>query len=266
MKKIRDISDLNEIIKEVPFRRMGGFTAFYRGESSSAYKIRPTLCRFDNDISHLQKVEGLLINDFQNELRNNNLSNLIQKSTMLNKHKFIDDWFNLFQYQHLGLPTRLVDWSASYEDALYFAVDSEQKWDEDGQYWVYLCPQMLFYPDNRKSDYLDNSLKSIKGTLFINHPFQEIIKNKTLAEYRRYNQAGRFSIQSLEESITPFEIQDIKGGEIYRFLVDKDSKEKIFHQLGDRKINYTRIYHEEIPILKEIINYLKKKYELKNYR
>ena len=84
-------------------------TLFFRGHSNVNYKLTPTLFR-DNkeDVKYL---ENAFFYDFVSmagsEIKND------------------DSWEIIFSMRHHGIPTRLLDWSASFAVALYFAINSE---------------------------------------------------------------------------------------------------------------------------------------------
>lgn len=78
---------------------------WYRGVPKSAYRLTPSLFRFEHGADHEQKLFNLYTSYLPREVA--------QKNT---------DWDTLFDMQHYGVPTRLLDWTESLGVALFFAL------------------------------------------------------------------------------------------------------------------------------------------------
>jgi hypothetical protein len=95
---------------------------FFRGQADADWSLKPSLHRsITNDglkplpsSEELLRVEKVLTKKFQ-EVASNYLP-----SATLNTTKGLIDWWPLMR--HYGVPTRLLDWTASFYVALYFAV------------------------------------------------------------------------------------------------------------------------------------------------
>jgi hypothetical protein len=87
-----------------------GHNAVYRGHSSSAYKLLPTLGRLECPHSDLVEVEQRLTHEFK------------RRSHYLQKALPRSEWEWAVMGRHYGLHTRLTDWTTSPYVALYFAL------------------------------------------------------------------------------------------------------------------------------------------------
>ncbi|MFT3911379.1 MAG: FRG domain-containing protein [Ferruginibacter sp.] len=106
---------LTKIIEEInDFQNINGNSYFvYRGQSESSWNLRPSLF-----VKMLQKkltkqeivtIENNLYFDFTI-----NAKGILESSQK--------SWQTLFQMRHIGLPTRILDWTENLNMAIYFSV------------------------------------------------------------------------------------------------------------------------------------------------
>ena len=88
------LDELFEKIKEAE-QELNTDVYWYRGHSKTSYKLTPTLFRADGDVN-----ESEVFYDYK------------MYSSSLNKTPK-SNWDILFDMQHFGLPTRLLDWKDS---------------------------------------------------------------------------------------------------------------------------------------------------------
>lgn len=98
---------------------------WFRGHGDVGWKLEPTLYR-------MPRVEGVGAEHYHER----KLLEMFQgRALRYLDHAPRSDWEWLFEMQHHGLPTRLLDWTESHLVALYFAV-RDARGDADACVWV----------------------------------------------------------------------------------------------------------------------------------
>ncbi|MBV7439205.1 FRG domain-containing protein [Aeromonas sp. sif2416] len=109
---------------------------WFRGVSNDTYKLAPSLLRNSNvtDIDSLKRMEKSLLGRFN------------ERSVPYLNSRVDDVWEQLFLMQHHGVPTRLLDWTENPSIALFFALSSAKKINNEYPFncavWI-LNPQHL---------------------------------------------------------------------------------------------------------------------------
>jgi hypothetical protein len=117
----RTMEWLNQTFSKIKDVRKSSNLAFLRGQSvHEGWPLLPKISRR----SHFKALtqESNLFLDFQ-------LKNTIHVGKE-------SSWTTLCRMQHFGLPTRLLDWTESFNVALYFAVREENFDQKDGAVWI----------------------------------------------------------------------------------------------------------------------------------
>ncbi|KZR57167.1 FRG domain-containing protein [Pseudobacillus badius] len=111
----------NNLLNEVADFQSGSLTTWFRGQSSSDFKLNSGLYRnkIDDAKSYLA-TERSYYSYFQR---------------MGYAHHQEDDWNLLFIMQHHGVLTRLLDWSESFSVALFFAYEN-WNFKQDCAVWI----------------------------------------------------------------------------------------------------------------------------------
>jgi FRG domain len=94
---------------------------WYRGHPTSEFYLLASLLRYENGI----QKEKLLFDSFRK------FSDRILK-------RRDSEWETLFEMQHYGVPTRLLDWSETFGIALFFATTYNQSRHSDQDAAIYL--------------------------------------------------------------------------------------------------------------------------------
>jgi len=96
-------------------------TLWYRGHPNSQFYLLATLLRYENGL----EKERHLFNSFR------------KFSDRLLKRR-VSEWETLFEMQHYGVPTRLLDWTETFGIALFFAAHYNQTHHPDKDAAIYL--------------------------------------------------------------------------------------------------------------------------------
>ena len=247
-------------------RNIAPFQEYFRGQVSDTYSLIPGLSRKFFDQESLIQVERLLMEDFKKEMKANN------KTDKLLLHKnpvdFQNDWAWLVQAQHFRLPTRMLDWTLCWKNALYFAVEEQIKEKEylnshDGQFWLFYVPDEFIMVNENQDLYYRTDPYKFYDTGFLNPSFlwTDNFENET-AERRRARQHGKFSIQSTLDALTPLEKQKSINPYLKKFLIPSDAKSQIRLDLAKEGITGDFLYVGEDDTINDIISSIKKKYGL----
>jgi len=127
-RKIECLDDLISLKKELAICRMNGYFPLYRGQAKD-WTLLPSIARKE-DRKHnsfpdkIQTIEKKVLQLMKRLLEDKSTKNFIKQRFLNGNYMNEQDWSLYFQARHLGLPTRLIDFTASIETASYFAVDS----------------------------------------------------------------------------------------------------------------------------------------------
>jgi hypothetical protein len=127
--ELKSLQALQRLSKDADATWPNANQCLFRGQSSAAWSLQPSLAR---------ELEGSSLKWFQIARLERDLATRFHREAhrelppaVLSAKDYLLDWWPLMR--HYGVPTRLLDWSLSPYVALYFAV--AQRWDEDGALW-----------------------------------------------------------------------------------------------------------------------------------
>jgi len=205
---------------------------FFRGQGLEKYKLECGLARLTNDSSKIKKMDIELQDRFLQEIYNGKVVALEDSINPEFNPSFEKQWKLNFQAQHLGLKTRLLDWSIDWQIGLLFAVENENHFGSDGQFWIFYCPKKWRYNFSRSEEIYTKDLTNIESPYLVNMPF---VLNEQWEEQigiiKAWRQSGRFFVQSYEQSTIPMEENDEFIPYLIKFIIDGKSKEKIKEDL-----------------------------------
>lgn len=240
---IKNITSISDLLKNLKKDTKGyNGQVWFRGQSVTTWKLQPSFVRKDKNIS-----EFTLITKFKQ-----NASLLIDRIPA-NYY----DW--LFQMQHHGVPTRLLDWTESALIALYFAVEDSSTLKKDGALWI-LLPTELNKNANIYSDenyyipsFEDIVLKNYNPEVFHQEKNTKLLPVAAIASRnntRMQAQLGVFTISHRDK--TPIEdIGDKKH--IWKYEIPATKKKVIQEELALLGITKFQVF-PELASIGEIIN------------
>lgn len=193
-------------------------TLWYRGHSNADFYLLATLLRYENGL----EKEQFLYASFQ------------KFADRLLKRRD-SEWETLFEMQHYGVPTRLLDWSETFGIALFFAAHYNQ----------------IYYPDKNAAIYLLdpvalNRLSSISEVYRV--PKDEGRFSYTAIYWRRSPFAASAPI-----AIEPIFINDRMLAQRGMFTVHHDSIEPLEKKFPTA-IKKVMLPSEVIPAAMEFLN------------
>lgn len=123
---ICEVSTIFEYLETVTTLTKGGTKLWYRGGATKDYNLVPGL---------IWREETHLENDYVHDF-------LVGYQAYSEKSSHKNPWELFTLMQHHGLPTRLLDWSKSPLNALYFALTQEAEKNTNRIVWI-LHPQLF---------------------------------------------------------------------------------------------------------------------------
>jgi hypothetical protein len=241
------------------------YLELYRGQGLDKYKLDCGLSRYSKDPDVMREMDAELQERFEEEIY---ADNLVALEDSINKNynpSCEKQWKLNFQAQHLGLKTRLMDWSINWKIGLMFAVANEDNFGKDGQLWIFYCPRAWRYNHPRHEELYTKDLNSITEPHLVNMAFllDEDWKGQTGAR-RATRQSGRFLVQSYEDSVISMEDNPKLSPYLIKLIIDGDSKKQIKEDLSkegpDTEWAYYRTEDKVDQKLKDINNETIEKY------
>lgn len=256
--KIEKLEDLNELHKELisirtDFLLNYGFDVHphYRGEQLFGRDILPGIFRppFSDGVTmeNARAIETNGINIFKTKVTEKYGEKMIFKHNVNTEHS--ENWNLLFQAQHAGIKTNLVDLSTSVYDSAFFACEPSAKHDEkDAQLWCILVPSVFIYGESTK---YDNPVYSVvnpfelENSFVCNVPtFIDDIDERTY-QFRLFRQHGRLFASSNKDLNIPLNKKEFWENMIIRIKISPDSKKVIFNQLNAAGIDHKNLILED---------------------
>jgi len=218
-KKVKSISDLLRFLKKDCSNYKGQI--WYRGQSVASWKLLPSFARKKKSNSEFTSI-----------------SRFKQNASLLINHPPLNyfDW--LFQMQHYGVPTRLLDWTESALTALYFAVEDVKYLRKDGAIWMLLPTEL----NKNANIYSDEHfyLPSFDDDILKSHDPETFYRDKTTKLYplaaiatrnnaRMQAQLGVFTISHRDTTA----IEDIGDkSHIWKYVIPNKNKKTIKLELA----------------------------------
>lgn len=263
---INSIEDFNKIDSSIRAENFhpgpdGHYYLLFRGQSKDSYNLRPSIARYVDSVDELKDLEKGIVTDIKNLIKEKEwFKNIIQLTKNENPYKFENEWRLLGQIQHLGLPTRLLDWTIRFKTALYFAVNNNHS--DAGQLWVYKVPR----EGNHDIDPEVSPYETEKHCIINNPTISSEGTDSKVAERRKASQTGQFTFLNTKNSLLPMEELLLLKDKIDKYTINPKSKKEILGYLSNKGITKDFLYantdYFNYKKLEVELNKIKEKYNL----
>ncbi|HHW00960.1 MAG TPA: FRG domain-containing protein [Clostridiaceae bacterium] len=232
---------------------------WYRGQVQTGFQLMPSISRSIDGIQLNPELEIVFLSKFKS-LATPYIDNLPTPPLPNGVESY---WSWLFQMQHYGVPTRLLDWSRDALVALFFATNPEDHSlmpGIDSAVWV-LNPVTLNKAYNfnefTQAGYIPNVEEAGFNTLFgpdslpLSNP-KPAAAIGPLNSSRITAQRGVFTVFPHQKNLIPLEQFSDSSTFLIKICIATESAEEIFAQLQRYGINKIALFPELQSIAGEI--------------
>jgi hypothetical protein len=271
IKNLQDIRNFHEeLIKvRVDLKFSVGIDVMphYRGEQHYGWDILPGIFRppfsTEIDLSKARKIEKNGAEIFEKKVTENYGPKQLFKHS---KKPYGEIWDLLFQAQHAGVKTNLIDLSTSSVMSSFFMCEPSEKHEKsDGQLWGLLVPFEFIF--NEASDYgktlfpLQNPYDLDKSFVCNVPTYINDIDERTY-QFRLFRQHGRLFASSNSDIDVPLNKKEFWKNMIFRVKVPAEVKKTIFKELKEVGIDREKLMilenEDAEKMISEINNEMKK--------
>ena len=234
-------NDFEELLNTLGSLRMQGYKILFRGHAKDSFTLASTIVRnhvkeYGQEKVVLEKVKSIC------------------KSRGYEKYKmdtFNDNLFYMSIGRHLGLYSRLLDWTASIDDALAFLIEDKDDYLlHDGALWLLIYHQNEYREERNKDPFSieDSRVHILREDYYIPDETIEF----PIGIDRRYKQHGFFTVQAEKYLDVPFEkMARASGFELHKFIVPKETKQLL--AMGNKLPLLSWLYgNQNEPIVSEV--------------
>jgi hypothetical protein len=203
----------------------------------------PNISRTLTTAKEIQTKEEALISCLKKSIKENNTESLIRIDSDLNDKQNL--WNILIQAQHLGVPTRFLDWSQKWKVGLWFAVENPSNDNVDGQFWIFSVPNEI-HPTDSRDNFYNKDFYNLDKTYLINAPiYWSEDLNSQIGEIKRQRQFGKFSVSSFGKSIIPLENQPEINPYLEKYCIPAEAKGQMRLKLASLGIQKEWLYYND---------------------
>lgn len=236
---ITSLDDLSDLETKIGLLRFQGYIFLFRGHADKSFLLSPTIVRnkvlkFSQEKEILELFKSICHSFGYDEYRMNG---------------FNENLYYLGIGRHLGLFSRLLDWTAGIYDALSFLMDDSFQ-NKDGELWILAFKNDQLHFENRDPLSIDDqNIHILKEQYYLPNE-----NSLPLGIYRRFRQHGFFTVQS--EGLLNIPLSDFaekSGFSLINVSIPKETKALLKDY--DRLTTLDWLYvDKDEPILKEIDN------------
>ena len=258
VKSLRDLDRYIDTIKQKNILS-NNVEMVFRGQANEKWLLYPQISRsyFKSILS--KNFENKIIYDFNKLIKKYKLNKFLQYNMM-------NSWELYFELQHLGLPTRLMDWSNNLYMALFFSIE-DPKFDEtNGVIWIFNLTEKYWFGEDKKHLYTNKNPLNIRTSMIINPAIVYTTSyNDFIGIRRKFIQNGKFLIQPKNLTLIPLENSKLFNSQLNKILVPAILKKQFRKDLEDMGINKENVYciEKENSINSKLFELINKKIKLK---
>lgn len=240
--QISSYQELKSLIKHIQeYRGISDFQECFRGQGRDCWNLLPKIARQKYSPEKLKTLEREIISEFYVKIETQGLIDMISLGPSRFTHE--SKWLLIQQAQHYRLPTRFMDWTKSWEVALYFAVSDEKDDFFDGQFWIYIIPPEFMVSANGEHGYFEKDPYEFEKTIFLNPAiYYSENAQKQIAVRRKGTQKGMFCVQPYSKVIIPLEVQSEHYKNLHKIIIPSKFKKTIREELKILGITIDAIY------------------------
>ena len=240
----------------------------YRGEQNYGWDVLPGIFRppFSNevDLNKAREIEKKGTEIFKERVIKKFGEKQIFKHSV---EPFGENWDLLFQAQHAGVKTNLIDFSTSSVLSSFFMCEpSEKHENSDGQLWGLLVPSEFIFNETSDYDklvYPEYNPFELDKSFMCNVPtYIDDIDERTY-QFRLFRQHGRLFASENSNLDVPLNKKEFWKNMMFRVKVSAEAKRTIFNELLERGIDRKSMMIIETDDADDMIE--KVNCEIKNY-
>ena len=200
------------------------YMILYRGHADYDWPLIPSLVREPVGSFELERLNYPELRDF-----------LISKGyERFRLNGFNEELYFLGIGRHLGLKSRLLDWTAGLDDSIDAFLLDNKRLDLPGALWIMLIPRVLTLEKGNPFDISDKDIHVFKEGFF--SPDGTSIKDFPEGLLRRFRQHGYFTATSEDVMKTPLDvIPSINGIQFVKMKITPSLKAELVNE-RDNKI------------------------------
>ncbi len=240
IKNLQDVRNFHEelirVRTELRFTVGLDVMPHYRGEQNYGWDILPGIFRppFVNEIdqSKSREIEKKGVEIFKQKVIDRYGEEQIFKHSI---KPYGEDWDLLFQAQHAGVKTNLIDLSTSSVLSSFFMCEpSEEYENSDGQLWGLLVPSEFIYNETSDYDkpvYPDFSPYDLNTSFVCNVPTYIDDIDERIYQFRLFRQHGRLFASRNSDINVPLNKKEFWRNMMFRVKVSAEAKKTIYSEL-----------------------------------
>ncbi len=214
---------------------------WYRGVANESFKLIPSLFRYRH--GHVQ--EAKIFDDY------------VRIAPIAGQHR-PSDWQYLFDMQHVGIPTRLLDWTEVLGVAVFFALGDPPRDDTNAAVWL-LSPHRLNQKASGSDDVpvlLDDRALDYRKLYLKNDPTRPFFPKAVLPPLqspRITAQRGRFTVHGNE--LLP--VEEICSEAVRKVILPasaRDEAESFLEQAGISVFSMFPDIYGAVPYIKRLLS------------